>query len=201
MEPGAFVSVFPGLTSECPSTDHVCRQNGISISEKGEVISQLPLADSNCVGSRGLSSGFQCGACSRGAGRSCCCFASHHLFPAPPWDSRMIGTVHSAQPHGEDLQEQQWCWDTLGLANSCSWSLPEAPCMQPHGRGHSPSPGARLRGHSGSTDTELSPTTAVSLQHKGQWNSLQCKNEVLRLIEGSSLTLQINVLVLLDGML
>lgn len=73
--------------------------------------------------------------------------------------------------------------------------------MQPHGRGHSPSPGAQLRGHSGSTDMELSPTTAVSLQHKGQWNSLQCKNEVLRLIEGSSLTLQINVLVLLDGML
>lgn len=201
MGSGALVSDFPGLTSECPSIDHVHRQNGISISEKGEVISQLPLADSNCVGSRDLSSGFQHRACRCGAGRSCCCFASHHLFPAHPWASCTTGMVHSAQPHGESLQEQEWCWDTLGLANFCSWNLPEVPYMQPHGHGHSPSPGAQLRAHSGNAGTELPPTTAVSLQHKGQWNSLQCKNEVLRLIEGSSLALQINVLVLLDGML
>lgn len=53
----------------------------------------------------------------------------------------------------------------------------------------------------GAGSPPLLASAAVSLPHKGQSNSLQCKNEVLGLIEGSSLTLQINVLVLLDGML
>lgn len=52
------ISDFHELRSECPSICSVWGQSGISVSGKGEAISQLTLAGNNCFESRGLISGF-----------------------------------------------------------------------------------------------------------------------------------------------
>lgn len=93
----------------------------------------------------------------------------------------------------------QWC------------PLPQVPhpqcpeILEPQGRAAAPrvSPPAPRgpAGTKGSLRASPPAPTAVSLHHEGQLNSLQSKNEVLWWIEGSSLTLRVNVLVSLDGKL
>lgn len=164
-------------------------KNGISISEKGAAISQLPLADNNCFGSRGLIAGFR-----RGASPLCEISASFQRRP---------GSKCPRNGAGSRLAPS--------LSATIEISLKTAP-KETHGTLLQPlSPRGGWRGGEVGTPSSavgsrgrfppLLASAAVSLPHKGQSNSLQCKNEVLGLIEGSSLTLQINVLVLLDGML